>query len=434
MDPAAAHLAPLLQQLVDYERTRPDRRLWDLAMTRRLLQRPGIAAPPRPAVQVGGSKGKGTTCAFLAALCRAAGRRCGVYSSPHLVTLRERIRVGGEMIPLADLERLLRRILAGHAADRQPTFFEAMTVAAAEWFAERAVDLAVYEVGLGGRFDATTALPVDASILTTIELEHTDVLGDTIAQIAAEKAAILRPGGIGFTGATGEALLVFRAHAAAVGARLCVLGEDFAADRPRFTARGAEFALRLPDGSSRGVVLPDATLFEIPALALAAAAFAHVLPGAELALAPAPRPGLAARFEVFAEPDGEALVIDGAHTEQSLRAVAAELQRRWPGRRASLLFASARGKRWREALSGILARVDSMVVTGLQGTASEDPAVVAEWARAHGIAAETCTDVGDGLAALRRRPGPRVVLGSFYLAGRARELVAATAPTDDHQR
>lgn len=433
LDPAAQHLAPLLLQLVDYERTRPDRRLWDLTMTRSLLARPGIAPAPRPAVQVGGSKGKGTTCALLAALCRAAGRRCGVYSSPHLQTLRERIRVDGEMVPLVALERILRRILAGHAADRQPTFFEAMTVAAAEWFAECAVDLAVWEVGLGGRYDATTALPIDVAVLTTIELEHTDVLGDTIAKIAAEKAAILRPGGVGFTAATGEALTVFRAHAKAVGARLFALGEEFAVTQPRHTARGAEFALTLPGGAVHDVVLPDATVFEIPALALAAAAFAHVFPGVPLPLAPAPRPGLMARFEVFREADGEVLVIDGAHTERSLQAVAVELGRRWPGRRVSMLFASAHGKRWREALSGILPIVDSAVVTGLVGTASEDPAVVADWLTARGVQCETCADVETALAALRRRPGPRVVLGSFYLAGRARELVAGDDTHDDQR-
>ena len=118
VDPAAERLAPLLSQLVNYERTRPDVRLWDLATMRRQLQRPGALPCPRPAVQVGGSKGKGTTCALLAGLVRQAGLRAGFYSSPHVTTLCERIRVDGRDIDVAVLERILRDVLAA-AADAE---------------------------------------------------------------------------------------------------------------------------------------------------------------------------------------------------------------------------------------------------------------------------------------------------------------------------
>ncbi len=427
MDSAAEALAPLLAQLVNYERSRPDRRLWDLATMRRHL----AATPaPRPAVQVGGSKGKGTTCAFLAGLTQAAGLHAGCYSSPHVTTLLERIQIDGGDIPLAELEPILRRLLARPVAtdERQLTFFEAMTLAAAEWFVQRRVDLTIWEVGLGGRHDATTALPVDAAIVTTIELEHTDVLGDTIAQIAGEKAPVVRDGGVGFTGASGEALAVIGAHARASGARLCVLGEHFGMRSVQWSAAGARGRLWLPDGRALPFLLPGAAAFELPALALAAAAFAHLLPDATLQLDPAPRPQLPCRFEVRAEPDGEVLVLDGAHTEQSLRAVAAELQRRWPGRRPAVLFGSATGKRWREALSALLPVADSFVVTELSGTTSEDPAAIAGFLARAGARSEVASDVASALRMLRSRPGPRLVVGSFYLAGQVRQLVAASVP------
>jgi dihydrofolate synthase/folylpolyglutamate synthase len=423
VDQAAEHLAPLLNQLVNYERTRPDRRLWDLSTMRHLLQRPGAPPAPRPAVQVGGSKGKGTTCAFLAALTQAAGRTAGVYTSPHVTSLLERIQVGGCDIDLGTLERLLRALLAGPPGERAPTFFEAMTLAAAHWFAERRTDLAVYEVGLGGRFDATTALPVDAGIVTMIELEHTDVLGDTIAQIAGEKAPVIRAGGVGFTGASGDALAVIRAHAAAVGARLFVLGSDFGYGDERWSADGFRARLLLPGGAASAVFLPGAAGHEPPALALAAAAFAHLLPGVHLQLDPAPRPTLPCRFELFREVDGALLVLDGAHTEQSLAMVAAEVRRRWPGQRAAVLFASAAGKRWQQGLSGLLPVADTFVVTGITGTTTEDPTAIAAWLSSVGARCEVAADVEAGLAALRRRAGPRLVVGSFYLAGRVRELV-----------
>jgi dihydrofolate synthase/folylpolyglutamate synthase len=424
VDAAAERLAPLLAQLVNYERTRPDRRLWDLATMRQALERPGAPPPPRPAVQVGGSKGKGTTCAFLEGLVQAAGLRAGCYSSPHVATLLERIRVGGANVDIAVLERHLRAIVA-LPGERAPTFFEAMTLAAAAAFAEARVDLAIWEVGLGGRHDATTALPVDASIVTTIELEHTDVLGDTIEAIAGEKAPVIRAHGVGFTGTTGAALDVIRAHAAAASARLFVLGQHFGIRAVHWTPDGARGELWLPDGRELPFLLPGATAFELPALALAAAACAHVLPDAPLALTPAPRPALPCRFEVRTEPDGEALVLDGAHTEQSLRALAAEIQRRWPGRRAAVLFGSASGKRWREGLSALLPIADEVLVTELTGTASEDPAAIAAFLGAHGARSGVVADAAAGLQRLRAHPGPRLVTGSFYLAGAVRALVDA---------
>ena len=428
MDPAAERLAPLLAQLVNYERTRPDRRLWDLTTMRRLLGRPGALPSPRPAVQVGGSKGKGTTCAMLDGLVAASGGVAGFYSSPHVTTVLERIRVGGVDIPVAELERHVRALLSV-PGERAPTFFEAMTLSAAAWFAERQVDLAIWEVGLGGRHDATTALPVDASIVTTIELEHTDVLGDTIAAIAGEKAPVIRHGGVGFTGTSGDALEVIAAYARQVGAGLFVLGEHFGVRDVAWSADGARGTLWLPDGRQLPFRLPQAAAYELPALALAAAAFAHLLPDRPLRLDPAPRPALPCRFEVRAEPDGEVLVLDGAHTEQSLRAVAAEMQRRWPGRRPAVLFGSAAGKRWREALSALLPVADRFVVTELSGTTSEDPAAIAAFLAANGRPSEVATDVASALQRLRCSPGPRLVVGSFYLAGQVRALTEAAPRT-----
>lgn len=427
MDPAAARLAPLLGRLTDYERLRPDRRLWDLETMRALLARADALPPPRPAVQVGGSKGKGTTCAFLGGLVRAGGGTAGVYTSPHVGSLTERIQVAGADIAVHELERLLGAILDAPAA-RPPTFFEAMTLAASQWFAERNVDLAVWEVGLGGRYDATTALPVDASIVTAIELEHTDVLGDTIAAIAGEKAPVIRPGGLGFTATTGEALAVIRAHADRAGARLCTMGAEFGLRGVQWSPAGARGELWLPDGRALPFALPGAAAYELPALALAAAALAAVLPGLPLVLDPAPRPSLPCRFEVRREPDGELLVLDGAHTEQSLQAVAAELARRWPAARPVVLFGSAAGKRWRPALSALLPLADAFVVTAVSGTASEDPMAIAAFLAAHGKAVVAAADAAAGLRLLREHAGPRLVVGSFYLAGEVRRLVDAASP------
>jgi folylpolyglutamate synthase/dihydropteroate synthase len=119
-------------------------------------------------------------------------------------------------------------------------------------------------------------------------------------------------------------------------------------------------------------------------------------------------------------------VLDGAHTEQSLRAVAAELRRRWPGRRASFLVGSAAGKRWREAFSAVADAADTVVATAVSGTSSEVPAAIASFFTARGVPCTVAADAAAGLRELRRRPGPRVVTGSFYLAGEVRRALDAT--------
>lgn len=432
MDPAAVQLAPLLDRLVNYERTRPNQALWDLAVMQRLLARQGAAPPPRPAVQIGGSKGKGTAAAMLAALAARAGLRAGVYTSPHVHTLLERLRIGDVPITVAQLEPILRDLLA-LAGPRAPTFFEALTAAAAQWFADERVDLSIFEVGLGGRLDATTALPVDASLVTTIELEHTDVLGDTIAAIATEKAAIVRPGGLGFTTATGEALQVLQAHADRVDARLLVHGLEFASRAVRDCGDSLAGDVVLPRGDVLPFVLRGGALYEVPALAMAAACLSCLMPTLPLDLTEVPRPAQPCRFETFAEADGGTLILDGAHTERSIAAVAAELQRRWPGQRVSVLFASASGKRWRESLSSMLPVADQFLVTEVTGTSSEDAATVVAHLRGLGAAAERVDGVEAGLAALRARDGIRLVVGSFYLAGAVRRLLLGARSTNDER-
>lgn len=429
VDPAAERLAPLLERLVNYERTRPDKCLWNLANMRELLARPGAGQKLAPAVQVGGSKGKGTTCGFLFELAQARGLRTGVYLSPHVETLLERIRIGGELVGLDDLEGALAAILR-HADARgfAPTFFEAMTAAAVDVFAAAQVGLCIYEVGLGGRFDATTAVPVDVSVITGIELEHTELLGDTLAQIATEKAHVMRPGGVAFTGAGGEALAAIEQHALAIGCKLFVLGRDFLWREQHWQGTTFHGRLLMPDGRLLPARIDDARNFEPAALALAAAAFARLFPDAELQLDPAPRPQLPGRFEVLPGPGGHPVILDGAHTETSLQAVANELQRRWPGQPVAVLFGSASGKRWREGLRSLLPHADSVLVTELSGTASEDPATILRWLSDRGQRCELVANAVAGCERLLAFPGPRLVVGSFYLAGQVRRWLRAQPP------
>ncbi|HEX2643521.1 MAG TPA: folylpolyglutamate synthase/dihydrofolate synthase family protein [Thermoanaerobaculia bacterium] len=194
-----------------------------LENTGRLLAALGSPQLRYPTVLIAGSNGKGSTSALLAGMATAAGYRTGLYTSPHLETVEERLRINGRAVPPEVLSGLLEKILA--VSERElgglPTYFEAMTVAAFLWFAESGIDLGVIEVGLGGRLDATNLCDPVLSLITSISLEHTETLGDTLAAIAREKAGILRPGRPALTWVEEpEALDAIRAVADGLGARL----------------------------------------------------------------------------------------------------------------------------------------------------------------------------------------------------------------------
>jgi dihydrofolate synthase/folylpolyglutamate synthase len=197
-----------------------------LGRTRALLRELGDPERSIRGALVAGTNGKGSVLALAAAALRQAGYRAGETPKPHLVTYRERMQVGGRPVDPATFARLVREVLA--AADRvprrlgEPTEFELLTAMVFRWFAEERVDLALVEVGLGGRLDATHAWDGGVAAITNVDLDHTDRLGTTIPAIAREKAAIIERGDVAVTGASGEALAVVRRRAARLGVPLTI--------------------------------------------------------------------------------------------------------------------------------------------------------------------------------------------------------------------
>jgi dihydrofolate synthase/folylpolyglutamate synthase len=427
MDDATRRLSALLAPLTNYERSRPDRPRFTLDTMRVLLDRLGPAARVVGLrVQVGGSKGKGTTAAYLEALGRAAGMRTGVFASPHVSSILERVRLDGAPIDEARFTACCERVIAvGAGLDPAPSFFEVTTAAALLAFVEVGVDLAVLEVGLGGRLDATTAVEVDASVLTGVELEHTELLGDTVEAIAGEKAYVFRPGRVGLHACSGGAAAVVTAHARRVGCRLHAFGIDFGFEAlPPARSGTRRLALRAPFAQGGEIEVEASTPgYEDRALALAFATLAVLRPG--FPLPPRlERPALPGRFEVRVEADGVPLVLDGAHTEESARLLAAQLGLRFGGAPVTALFGSARGKRWREFLTALAPAVAHFACAEVQGTASEDPAELVAWLRRAGHSAERVDSAAAGLEVLRRAARPRLVTGSFYLVGAVRDALS----------
>ncbi len=178
-------------------------------------------------IHVAGTNGKGSTAHTLAAVLQSAGYRVGLYTSPHLVDFRERMRVDGRMISREAVTDFVERYQAMQM-DEKPTFFELTMVMAFEYFAREKVDVAVVEVGLGGRLDSTNIITPVLSVITNISKDHTQFLGDTLVEIAAEKAGIMKPGVPVVIGeAEGDVLRVFEQKASATGTPLILAGESY---------------------------------------------------------------------------------------------------------------------------------------------------------------------------------------------------------------
>jgi len=275
-------------------------------------------------VQVGGTNGKGSVSAMLAAILKSAGHRVGLYTSPHLVSFRERIRVDGEPIPedgVVDGVEALGTLVARLDAST----FEATTALALDHFAREAVDVAVLEVGLGGRLDATTVGNPEVAVLAPIDLDHQAVLGNTIEAIATEKAAIIRSGIAISAAQTPAAARVIAARARAVGVPLLLEGRDLSVSVEGRGPDGQRLTCAGPGWSLTGLELAMPGSYQLTNALLAVAA-ARELGAGEAAI----RDGLArawwpGRFQVMRHRGGF-LVLDGAHNPAGAHALAVSLR------------------------------------------------------------------------------------------------------------
>lgn len=273
---------------------------------------------------VGGTNGKGTTTVALAACLQAGGSGpVGRFTSPHLERVGERFVVDGAELPPEELERALARVRP-HAEARNATFFEVATAVAALLFADAGVRSAVFEVGLGGRWDATNALEPVQSVITGVALDHVDVLGGDVATIAHDKAGILRPGVPALTGAQGDALATIEDEAREVGASLWRLGHEVIATGEARGWSGRTLRVRTPAGAvDTTTQLLGAHQQRNLALAAAAALRSGIAPAdVAAALATVTWPG---RLERFTH-EGRTVVLDGAHNPEAAQALVAALR------------------------------------------------------------------------------------------------------------
>jgi dihydrofolate synthase/folylpolyglutamate synthase len=380
-------------------------------------------------VHIAGTNGKGSTAAMIDSALRAGGYLTGLYTSPHLVSFRERIRIGGAPIAERDVVRHVEKIRSmPAAADAGLTFFEITTLAAFLEMRERNVDVAVIEAGLGGRLDVTNVVRGDVAVLTSVGVDHAEFLGDTIAGIAAEKAAIIKPGAIAVTGALDEdAEAVVAARATEVGAKRVAWARDFGPFEPLLAAQKT--------GGPR--VLAGAHQAHNAALAAAAvSALAAKFPDEfqmdrrlrDEAIVHARWPG---RLEILPRRGGSGtIVLDAAHNPQAVRALVASLDDVAPSRPRILVFAAMADKDWQAMLRLLVPEFDRVIVTSLAMARAERPEIFLESAPGARIAP-------DPVRALERAEleagahGSIVVTGSIFLLGNLYRAAGGTVLEED---
>lgn len=432
----------------DYERMariRYNTTTFDLRRMERLLDGIGNPHLGLQTVHITGTKGKGSTAHMIASIAAAAGLKVGLFTSPHLVELEERISINSTPIPREGLRQLIdfsyphieKMKLEGASA--APTFFEIITCLALLHFKHQEVDLAVMEVGLGGRLDATNVIAPLVCVITPISIDHTLQLGGSLPKIAREKAGIIKPGVPVVSAPQGaEALEVIEEVCQERCAPLYLVGRDEVIKHTRmlsFPQVGARFSLRAKGWHLEGLEISLVGRHQVENAAAAVGAVrilreqgfeirdCYMRAGLKATRVPA-------RVEVVST--SPLLILDGAHNVASMRALVTALEGNFPPRKRVLLLGIAKDKDVKGVLREIVPGTQKIVVTGTGSPRAADPGELAEKCRkitSAPVKAEP--DIPKAFDLARRltgKDGLLVITGSFYLAGEIKKMLREATP------
>jgi dihydrofolate synthase/folylpolyglutamate synthase len=394
----------------------------DLKLERVRRAAAALGHPERvaPTFHVAGTNGKGSTAAMLAAMLAASGRRVGLYTSPHLVSFRERITVDGVAITEEAVMEGVDRIRHVLGASLDLTCFEVMTLLAWHAFAAVRADVIVLEVGLGGRLDATNLVTPEVSIITNVGFDHEEHLGHDLASIAREKAGIIKAGVPVVSGATGVAADVVAARAAELASPLVALHRDFALEPD---ADGAlVYRSRAGTMAHLTVALAGAHQRRNAALAVRALelapAFTPTPVQAAAGLAGVRWPG---RLQVVCR---EPLVLlDGAHNAAGIEVMIAEVRALAAGRRVRVLFGVMRDKGWESMLQALAGVANEIVLTRPRQPRSASPETLRGAVSCPVRVCEDPVEAYREVVATSARDDIVVVAGSLFLGGDRMPLV-----------
>ena len=396
-----------------------------LETTRRLAALVGNPQEQLRFIHVAGTNGKGSTCAMLESIYRHAGLRVGLFTSPHLVSFAERMQVNREMIPEAEVVRLvseLQPLLKQFPTDAPPTMFEVVTVMALRWFAEQRCDLVIWETGLGGRLDSTNIVKPLASVITNIDFDHQQWLGDTLEKIAAEKAGIIKPAVPVITAAQpGRGLEVIQVTARQWNAPLTLVASSD--------------SYLLPHPPSLPLHGPHQQMNAALAIATVQA-LAGVIPVDEITM----RDGLSrvrwpGRMQLAELPSGQNVLLDGAHNAASAAALRDAVTKEFSGERITLILGVLADKDWEIIARTLAPLADKILLVPVNSQRTLPPEQLATACRHVNatVSAEVCLSLEEALSRARGEAF-LLITGSLYLVGEAMErLHLSPAPPQDER-
>jgi dihydrofolate synthase / folylpolyglutamate synthase len=377
----------------------------------------GVDKPSSRVITVGGTNGKGSTVAHLDALLRAAGASTGMFTSPHFIRYNERIRVGGVEVEDAELISAFERIDAARGSTTL-TFFEYNALAALVIFADRAVDVAILEVGLGGRLDAVNLVDADVAVVCSIGFDHRDYLGDSLEQIGAEKAGIFRPGRPAVLSTPDMPASVY-STIQTLAARAVVAERDFSwqVEPTRWQYLGLRTSLsNLPPSALEGSIQ-----YRNASAAIAAIESLDAYTLSEQTVSQALRTvRLAGRFQVV--PGPVEWILDIAHNEPAARVFAEHVRERGVAGRTFAVVGILADKDAREIAAALESLVDDWILCSLPGTRGSSASDLAQRLRLPAGQVTLANSVEEGCEAARAAtvPGDRVIVfGSVYTVGPA---------------
>ena len=395
------------------------RKEWDLDAERRLLRSLGNPERRLRTIVVGGTNGKGSTTAMTASVLAEAGYKTGSYFSPHMDDYRERIRINGRPISRERLVRLFE-LLRPHIAP-EDSFFEITTAIALKYFADEKVDFAVLEVGMGGRLDATNVTEPEVVVITNVELEHIQMLGDTVEKIAREKVGIMRRGAVLVTSDTKpEVLRVFQKACRKMGGRLVRVGKDVVVRSVATDSSRNEFEIRA--GKTYRVRLSLLGKHQGTNAAMAIAAVEHLgvrIPESAIVLG-LRKATIAGRLEVMRRKP--LVVMDAAHNPAAMKTLARAL-RLFKHERLILVMGMMADKDVAGTLKEIMPHVDMAIFNRPRVPRAADPRELAEMAKGYSARVEIIEDVKESVRkalALADSHDMVLVTGSIYMLSEAR--------------
>lgn len=380
-----------------------------------------------PGIIIAGTNGKGSVASTIASILSAQGYDTGLYTSPHLISITERIKINGIHILETDLSSILLELKQIYEKlEIEPSYFEIITAAAYLYFARRNVDINVLEVGLGGRWDATNVITPIASVITNISKDHSEYLGEQIAQIAAEKACIIKPSVPVITGATGEALKVIEHEASKNSSPIIVHKREFSIeeqDKESFSYTGVSWKIEDLSSNLRGK-------YQLENLSLAIATLEvinekHNIQVQESSI----KKGLlkinwSGRFEIIREEPP--IILDGAHNPGAAKSLVESIKEIYPNTKFTFLVGMLDDKGHLEFIEGISSIAGKLIITIVPSERTADTDELLALAQKHIENIEIIENYKTAYSTVLNSNEPSCITGSLYLVGAIKNLIQNT--------